>query len=189
VSNSKISDLFTPSTKNQINKITGTKSEEPKIQEFVNGKVDRKTEFEAEVLFYLESHKKELGIEVVFPFNNMCVDGALLLSSKQAIVLEIKHSLAWLRACNARVEVQNMCKNPKMWKLYTEKVSKKVDGALIVFKEFSADWKSPWKKRNIPQRGWHQFYSEEVVIGDPELPFRIAQYNENNLNFGIFSEK
>jgi hypothetical protein len=185
MSNYKISDLFTSSTKKQIAEITGTEPDDPEIQESVKGQVKRKNKFEKSVFYYLETHKKEHGIETVFPFQSMRVDGALLLSNGQAIVLEIKQRLAWLRACNARIELQTMRTNPKMWKLYVDKVSEKVDGGLIIFEQFSADWENPWVKRNISQRGWHQFYSEEAVIGDPEVPFRIAQYNDNKLNFGI----
>jgi hypothetical protein len=189
LSNCKISDLFTPSTKKRIIEIKGTEHDKPEIQEFVNERVKRKTEFEEEVFNHLETHKDKHGIETVFPFTSMCVDGALLLSGGQTIVLEMKHSLAWLRDCNARIEVQNMCKNPKMWNLYAKKVSEKVDGALIVFKEFSADWKEQWIRRNISQRGWHQFYSEEAIVGDPNLPLRIAQYDGKELSFGILSNE
>jgi hypothetical protein len=189
MSNCKIGDLFTTKAKQQVYRISGTTRDYPIIQPIVNGKVKRKQEFEEEIFSYLKTHKEDHDIKTLFPLDNMCVDGALLLGSGEAIVLEIKHSLGWLRVCNARIQVQTMRKDPKMWKYYVEHVSEDVDGALIIFKEFSADWKDKWSKgRSTFQKGWHHFYAEEAIIGDLEVPFRIAQYNGKELNFGILSE-
>lgn len=180
-------DFFNSEANKKVGEVQGTNQEDPKIQKFVDGKVKRRQAFEEEVfsyLYVLETHRK---LKAVYPFENMCVDGAIKLTNDKAIILEIKHSLGWLRACNARVQIQRLRKDVNMWNYFTSKVAKNIDGALIVFKEFSGDWKHSWLDgRSKFQKGWHQFYAEEKVIGDPNIPIRIAQKLEK-LDFGVLN--
>jgi hypothetical protein len=180
-----LESLFSDNIVSHIKKIE-TKHNDPKIQPIQDGEVKRRTEFEQEVFRYFYYHKEEQGIDAIYPFINMYVDGALKLKNRKAITLEIKHSLNWFKACNARVEIQRLQKYPKQWNFFTEKVSKKLDGALVVFKEFNADWRR--KRQNDKwEDGWY-FYEEEAAIGIPTIPIIIAQLTQERLEFGILTE-
>jgi hypothetical protein len=111
----KIGELFGLEAARHIKTAKAAEHEDPKIQLVLNKKVKRKYEFEEEVFDYLRKHKKEQEIAEIYSFDNMCVDGALKLNGGKVIALEIKHSLNWLRVCNARAEIQRLLNDREMW--------------------------------------------------------------------------
>jgi hypothetical protein len=171
----KLEDLFGEEISERIKTRKLCEHKKPKVQP----KPERKTKFERDVFNYFLAHKKELEIIEVFPFENMYVDGALKLTSGKAIALEIKENLDWVPACHARIEVQNLQKDSEKWDYFALKVSKTLNGALIMFKKFGLFWK-------VDEKGWDAFYEEEARIGNPAIPIRIAQLTQEKLEFGDF---
>ena len=116
------------------------------------------------------------GIEKIYIFKNMVVDGALRLDSGKIILLEIKFRLDWFKVCNARVEFQRFLKEKRVQEYFTKHISKKSpEGALIIFDSFSGDWIG---------KGWSNFYEEEI-LDFPSVPIRIARLNREDGLKGI----
>jgi len=184
----KIGDLFREEINRHIRTVKATEHRDPKSDLVQDGKVKRKNNFEKEVFSYLFEHKKEQEIAEIYSFENMLIDGTLKLNNGKVIALEIKRSLNWLRTCNARVQIQRLLKDQKKWDYFLGLGFKKLDGALIVFKDFSADWRL---KRSSHERelGWYHFYEEEVLVGVPTVPLRIAQLTNERLEFGILPKE
>jgi hypothetical protein len=61
--------------------------------------------YECEVFKYLLENKVALGIKTVFRFENLRVDGAILLADgKTRLAVEIKYRMNWTKACQAGYE-------------------------------------------------------------------------------------
>ena len=133
--------------------------------------------FEKRVFIHLYENRERYGIEKIYIFKNMVVDGALRLDNGKIILLEAKFKLNWFKVCNARVEFQRFLKEERVQKYFTEHISKKSpEGALIIFDSFSGDWIG---------KGWSNFYEEENILDLPSIPIRIAQLNREDGLKGI----
>jgi hypothetical protein len=111
-------------------------------------KRNRTAQYEAKVFNYLFHNKAALGIESVARFKNRLVDGQVILTDGKLLVVEVKLSMNWERACQAE------------WQLaqYLKRIAldpNRVDGAIVIFQEFSGDWKKPTGKNAW---GWEAWY-------------------------------
>jgi hypothetical protein len=129
--------------------------------------------FEDEVFNFLLKNKERLGIRKVIEFKNSIIDGGLILNNNEAILLEIKYALGWVKSCQARLQFQRF----HVGKLSKEIQFRKTKRALIVFHHFSGDWER--KPKNTERHnldGWNRFYQEEEILGTPLSRTHIMQY-------------
>jgi hypothetical protein len=132
--------------------------------------------FEDEVFNFLFKNKEKLGILKIIEFKNSIIDGGLILDNKKGVSLEIKYALGWEKSLQARLQLQRF----QAEKLYEELKFPKPEHALIIFDDFSGDWKGGAKKRqNI--NGWNEFYREEEIFRSEKLLLQahIMQYKDN----------
>ncbi|GBE56338.1 hypothetical protein BMS3Bbin16_00542 [archaeon BMS3Bbin16] len=141
-------------------------------------KVSKDLLFERNVFNYLLNNKSRLGINELFKFKNVRIDGALKLrDSSELILLEIKYRLNWFKTCNARIEFQLFKKN--FYEKLTED-SNEIRSGLIIFEEFSGDWKRKADCRRL-QNGWSYFYEEENFLKSNDFKTHIVQLKNNKL--------
>jgi hypothetical protein len=115
--------------------------------------------YEVEVFNHLLQNKDALGIQSVWKFTNLFLDGAIALSDKRRLAVEVKLRMNWLKACQAEWQFRNFLKRTN------EAKTNRVDGALIVFEEFSGDWnKKSGKAKNLwGWEGWYLYYCDAFV--------------------------
>jgi len=139
--------------------------------------------FERRVFDYLYQNREKEGIREVYVFQNMSVDGAVKLVDGRVFLIEAKSNLNWKNACNARVEVQRFMCEERFLKRFLKEEPMVPIGALVIFEEFSTDWKRKLKNRDR-EKGWDRFYIEEKLLEFPEIRLRIARLGEHGIDFG-----
>ena len=136
-------------------------------------------QFEKDVFTFLFKNKSKLGIDKLFRIYNCRIDGALKLRDRsEFVLLEIKYRLNWFKACNARIEFQ-LFNNHFVNKL-TFIDRNEIHSGLIIFEEFSGDWKKQAKKRKR-KNGWYLFYEEENFLKSNDFKIDIGQFKDNKL--------
>ncbi len=98
-------------------------------------------------------NKDALGIQTVFKFENLFIDGAILLADgKTRLAVEIKYRMNWTRACQAGWQIKQFLTRTKEAKTHP------VKGAVVFFDEFQGDgWQRRAKCRHL-QDGWNHWY-------------------------------
>jgi hypothetical protein len=105
--------------------------------------------FECDVFNFLLKNKQKLGITSIFKYQNFLVDGAVELLDGRMLTLEVKYRMNWLKACQAEWQFRTFLKRHKA-------TVGRVDGGLVIFKEFSGDCKKQPMGRF--QNGWNHWY-------------------------------
>jgi hypothetical protein len=127
--------------------------------------------YEFEVFNFLLSHQQHLGIARIWRCRNVRVDGLIDLEDGQRLVLEIKYRMNWEKACQA-------CSQFGWFVMRAEEFERPVDGAIVVFQDFSADW-----ARRVPSRrlenGWNYWYTDHFEVEG--LPCNLLRLRDNSL--------
>lgn len=125
--------------------------------------------YECHVLNYLFEHKDVLGIQTVFRFQNLLVDGAVLLVDGTRLAVEIKLRMNWTKACQAGWEFQHFLKGTGEAKAH------QVSGAIVFFEEFEGDGWERQAKCRVLQNGWNAWYTGHADVEGYRVDlFRIA---------------
>jgi hypothetical protein len=111
--------------------------------------------YEHEVFEFLLASKKSLGIKSVFRFENLLVDGALLLDDGRYVLVEIKSQMGWLKACQAEWQLRTFLRLPEA-KTYGSGFG------IVFFETFIGDWARPVSGT---LRGWRNWYSDHCLLG------------------------
>jgi len=106
--------------------------------------------YEAEVFNFLLANKDALGIKSVMKFTALRVDGAIELLDGRRLTLEIKFRMNWEKACVAEYEFKRFLQ-------ISEAKANPVIGGLVIFEEFSGDWKRQAACRLL-EDGWSNWY-------------------------------
>jgi len=126
--------------------------------------------YETAVFNYLFENKKALGIESVIKFQNLHVDGQIVLVDKRRFVIEVKYRMNWLKQCQAVWEFNQF--------LSTEESQvNRVNGAIVVFEEFTGDWNKKANKEAKNLWGWEGWYLK-VFDCVPEKPMHLIWWCE-----------
>jgi hypothetical protein len=125
--------------------------------------------FESTVFKYLLENKDALGIQQVFKFKNLKVDGAILLDDGRRLTVEMKYRMNWGKALEAVSEF-------RLFLLTPEAEAHPVSGGVVFFEEFEgAGWHKKPKCR-VLENGWNYWYtSHSRVEGKPLDLFRLRQ--------------
>jgi len=125
--------------------------------------------FECEVFNFLFANKDSLGIDTVFRFKSLFVDGAILLVDGRRLAVEIKLRMNWSKALQAESEFRRFL-------LTSEAKAHPVKGAVIFFEEFQGDgWHRRAKSRFL-ENGWNHWYANYFNIDGYRADlFRLRQ--------------
>lgn len=125
--------------------------------------------FECEVFNFLLRNKEALGIETVFRFKNLFVDGAILLTDGRRLVVEAKLRMNWTKALQAESEFKRFLLTP-------EAKANPVSGVVVFFEAFQGDgWHRRAKSRML-ENGWNHWYANYACIdGHRADLFRLSQ--------------
>jgi hypothetical protein len=124
----------------------------------------RFAEYEAEVFNFLLDNKAVLGVEAVLAFKNLLVDGAAVLANGRRFAIEIKLRMNWEKACQAEWEFRHFLLKKE------EARRNPVNGGIVFFEEFLADWQRRFACRQL-ENGWSHWYdghSTAVQDAEPE---------------------
>lgn len=113
----------------------------------------RHASYEDEVFNFLLKKKDALNIQSVLKLENLRVDGEILLSNGQRLAIEIKLRMNWMKACQSEWQFTQFLKTG-------EARINPVNGAIVFFEEFSADWARPTGKSRPIERGWNHWYND-----------------------------
>src|SRR5262245_32651121 len=91
-------------------------------------------QYEADVFNYLLANKAPLGIKAVMKFTALLLDGAVELADGRRFTVEVKFRMNWEKACQAEWQFRNFVKR-------TDVTPFSLDGGIVIFEEFSGDWK------------------------------------------------
>jgi len=132
-----------------------------------NAKPARK--YECEVFSFLFDNKDSLGIQQVFKFENLRVDGAVLLVDGRRLAVEIKLRMNWKKALEAGYEFRRFL-------LSKEAQQNPVNGVIVFFEKFEgAGWQGQPKCRLL-ENGWNEWYrSHSDMNGYRADLFRLSQ--------------
>lgn len=132
-----------------------------------DAKLPRK--YECEVFNFLLDNKHSLGIEAVFSFKNLLVDGAIVLIDGRRLVVEIKLRMNWTKALQAESEFRQFL-------LTSEAKARPVHGAIVFFEDFQGDgWHRRAKSRFL-KNGWNHWYANYSNIDGYRMDlFRLRQ--------------
>lgn len=108
--------------------------------------------YECEVFNFLLKNKDDLGIETVFKFQNLLVDGAIRLADGRWLAVEIKLRMNWTKALQAQMEFRRFL-------LSSEAKSNPVAGAAVFFEEFQGDGWHRKAKSRVLENGWNLWYT------------------------------
>jgi hypothetical protein len=114
--------------------------------------------YECHVLNFLLEHKEVLGIQTVFRFENLFVDGALLLADGTRLAVEIKMRMNWTKACQAGWQFQQFLRKTDEAKTHP------VSGAIVFFEEFQGDGWNRQAKCRVLQNGWNAWYTSHADV-------------------------
>ena len=112
--------------------------------------------YEADVFNFLFDNREMLGIEKVMKFKALLVDGAIELKDGKRLTVEVKFRMNWEKACLAEYQFRTFLKR-------TDRMPFSVDGGLVVFEEFSGDWKRYTTSR-LRENGWDNWYRSHSEI-------------------------
>ncbi|MBI2806618.1 MAG: hypothetical protein HYX68_16680 [Planctomycetes bacterium] len=128
--------------------------------------------FECEVFNFLLANKDALGIETVFRFKNLFVDGAILLTDGRRLTVEVKLRMNWSKALQAESEFRRFL-------LTSEAKANPVNGMVVFFEEFQGDGWHRRAKSRLLENGWNHWYANY---------FRIEGYRADlfRLRKGVF---
>ena len=91
----------------------------------------------------------------MFRFENLLIDGAILLDDGRYVLVEIKSQMGWLKACRAEWQLRIFLGLPEA-KTYGSGVG------IVFFETFSGDWGRPVGRT---LRGWRNWYSDRWLRG------------------------
>jgi hypothetical protein len=113
--------------------------------------------FECDVFNFLLERKDALGIETVFKFTNLFVDGAVQLGDGRRLAVEVKLRMNWTKALQAESEFRRFLQT-------SEAKARPVHGAIVFFEEFQgAGWERKAKSRLL-ENGWNHWYANHSTI-------------------------
>jgi hypothetical protein len=108
--------------------------------------------FETAAFNFLLDQKRSLGIRTIWRYKNSRIDGLVELDDGTRLGVEVKYAMNWMKACQACAQIA------LHQRLFASE--QKLDGGLVVFHEFSGDWKKPKRRSSLVERGWSYWYSE-----------------------------
>ena len=125
--------------------------------------------YECDVFNFLLQKKEDLGIQAVYKFANLRVDGGILLVDGRRLAVEIKLRMNWKKALEAESEFRRFLRS-------SEANAHPVQGAVVFFEEFQgAGWDKRPKCRFL-ENGWNHWYANYSNIdGYREDLFRLRQ--------------
>lgn len=128
--------------------------------------------FETEVFNYFFDNRDALKIESVIRFANLSVDGQIVLSDRTRFVVEVKKGMNWDQAIKAQWEFRGFL-------LRTDEArNNPVNGAIVIFDEFTRDWKQQRNGQNV--LGWETWYVE-YRDAIPNQPMFLLRLRDNEL--------
>jgi hypothetical protein len=116
--------------------------------------VEKATEpraYEADVFNLLLTNRRRLGINRVFTFKALLVDGALELVGGDRLAVEVKFRMNWAKACQAEWQFRNFLKRDVARELG-------VRGGFVFFAEFTGDWNKKAPRKRC-EDGWNRWYT------------------------------
>src|SRR5262245_16401198 len=102
--------------------------------------------YEAGVFNFLFDNRQPLEIKNVMKFTALLVDGAVELLDGRHLTVEVKFRMNWEKACQAEYQFRTFLTRK-------DRMPFAVHGGLIVFDEFSGDWKRNTTSR-VRENGW-----------------------------------
>jgi hypothetical protein len=133
--------------------------------------------YECHVLNFLLQNREVLGIQSVFRFQNLLVDGAVLLVDGTRLAVEIKLRMNWTKACQAGWEFQQFLKRTDEAKAHP------VSGAIVFFEEFQGDG---WEKEvqcRVLQNGWNAWYTGHADVEG----YRVDLFRLSGVTFEYYA--
>jgi hypothetical protein len=133
--------------------------------------------YECEVFNFLLDNMDALGIQTIFMFANLRVDGAILLVDGKRLAIEIKLRMSWKKALEAGYEFRRFL-------LSNEAQEHPVDGAIVFFEEFKG---SSWHKQpqcRFLENGWNEWYRSHCKYDEYRLDLFRIRKNEFE-HFGL----
>jgi hypothetical protein len=113
--------------------------------------------YECEVFNFLWENREALGIDTVFGFRNLFVDGAVLLADGRRLAIEIKMRMNWSKALQAGAEFRRFLQT-------AEATARPVQGAIVFFETFKgAGWHRRAKGRLL-ENGWNHWYASHCDV-------------------------
>ena len=112
--------------------------------------------YEDLVFNFLLENKATLGVQSIMRFENLLIDGAIILLDGRRLAVEIKFQMNWLKACQAEWQLRHFLKT-------NEAKTNPVDGAIVFFEKFSGDWGIQAKSRKAVN-GWTHWYKDYAEI-------------------------
>jgi hypothetical protein len=127
--------------------------------------------YEDEVFNFLLANREPLGFANVLAFGSLLIDGAVEFADGRRLALEIKYRMNWEKACQAELQFRNFLKRK-------EAKQGPVVGGLVLFEEFSADWKRKPASRTL-ENGWNFWYEGHCEVEG--LPLHLARLRGGQL--------
>jgi hypothetical protein len=132
-----------------------------------NVKPSRK--YECDVFNFLLRLKDRLGIQTIYKFANLRVDGAIVLEDGRRLAIEIKLRMNWKKALEAGYEFRRFL-------LSDEAKVNSVTGAIVFFEEFEGSGWQGQPKCRLLENGWNEWYRSHSKAEGYRLDlFRIRQ--------------
>jgi hypothetical protein len=102
--------------------------------------------YECEVFNYMLDKKHELGINTIYTFKNLGVDGAVLLVDGRRVAVEIKMRMNWKKALESQAEIRRFL-------MSSHAQTHPVKNAIVFFEQFQGgDWPRKAKSRTLAKR-------------------------------------
>src|SRR5262245_19526672 len=125
--------------------------------------------FECGVFNFLLEQRQALGVETVFRFKNLFVDGAILLTDGRRLAVEAKLRMNWTKALQAEAEFRRFLLTP-------EAKANPVSGVIVFFEAFQGDGWHRKAKSRLLQNGWNHWYANYSRIDGYRADlFRLSQ--------------
>jgi hypothetical protein len=124
--------------------------------------------YERNVFNALLLDRSMLGLKQVNRCRNVRIDGLLELEDGRRLALEVKYRMNWPKACQA-------CAQIAWFKNYERVKEYKLSGGVVVFEEFSSDWKRR-KPKWLLENGWNYWLTDHQYAGG--LPVRILRFRD-----------
>ncbi len=125
--------------------------------------------YECEVFNFLFQNRNSYGIDSIYTFMNLFVDGAIQLIDGRRLTVEIKLRMNWTKALQAEMEFRRFLQT-------SEADARPVNGAIVFFEQFQgAGWDRKAKCRFL-ENGWNHWYSDYGKINGYRADlFRICR--------------
>jgi hypothetical protein len=112
--------------------------------------------------------KEALGVETVFRFKHLFVDGEILLTDGRRLAVEVKLRMNWTKALQAESEFRRFL-------LTQEAKANPVSGVVVFFESFQGDGWHRRAKSRLLENGWNHWYANYALIdGHRADLFRLA---------------